>query len=134
FVADQTDANIVYIAGGGQPGPFPNSLGAHNSTDRVFRGDASRPAGSQWTSVTNNGANGTSPHADNRDLQFDAAGNLLSANDGGIYRLVNPNLSSRRWVSVIGDIRATELYSVAYDSINHTLLGGAQDTGSPAQT
>src|SRR5262249_16892702 len=35
---------------------------------------------------------------------------------------------------VIGNLRDTEFYSVAYDDRNHIVFGGAQDTGSSEQT
>src|SRR5206468_1178332 len=75
-----------------------------------------------------------SPHADSRRLTFDASGNILAGTDGGIYRLTNPGSSTRTWSSVIGNLRASEFYSVAYDTSTNTLLGGAQDTGSPEQS
>ncbi len=37
------------------------------------------------------GANGTAPHADSRELIFDSAGRIREADDGGLYRLDNPN-------------------------------------------
>jgi hypothetical protein len=101
----------------------------------VYRGDAALLPKNPWQSVTCGGANGTSPHADSRALAFDAAGNLLEANDGGLFRLMNPdNPGARKWVSVVGDIRVTELHSVAYDPLSKIVFGGAQDVGSPVQS
>ena len=51
-----------------------------------------------------------------------------------MYRLTNPGSSSRIWSSVIGNLRATEFWSIGYDTSTNTLLGGAQDTGSTEQT
>ena len=145
LLADRTDPFVVFASGDRQPNPFPNSIGAQNFSGRVFRGNASAAAGTQWVAVTNNGADpdgtgplaGTSPHADSRDMVFDANGNILQGNDGGIYRLVNPNNnaanSGRQWVSAIGNLRDTEFHSVAYSTLTDTIIGGAQDTGTPVQ-
>jgi hypothetical protein len=68
-------------------------------------------------------------------MAFDANGNLLQANDGGIYRLFDPNnrLDQREWTSVNGDIRPTEFHSVAYDPLSGIVFGGTQDNGTPIQ-
>jgi hypothetical protein len=68
-------------------------------------------------------------------MVFDIDGNLLLANDGGTYRLVDPNnrLDQRQWVSVNGDIRPTEFHSIAYDPLSGIVFGGTQDNGTPIQ-
>jgi hypothetical protein len=67
-------------------------------------------------------------------MQFDANGNLLQANDGGIYRLINPNAAAtRQWVPVVGNIRPTEYHSVAFDPLSKVTFGGTQDNGTPYQ-
>ena len=134
LLADRTSATKVYIAGDRQAKPFPNGVGANDFSLRAFVGNAAVASGSQWSSITNNGANATSPHADSRRLTFDASGNILAGTDGGIYRLSSPATSARVWSSVIGTLRATEFWSTGYDTSTNTLLGGAQDTGSPEQT
>lgn len=141
ILADRTNPNVVYLGGDRQPGPgdpgatFPNSIGARNYSGRHFRVDASRPRGSQATPMNANFANGTSPHADSRDMEFDANGNILEGDDGGIYRLSTPgNTTTQRWSSVIGNMRVTEFYGVAYDPVNNTVLGGTQDVGTPRQS
>jgi hypothetical protein len=114
LAADPTNQNVVFIAG---------------DQVNVFRVDAST---NTWTSVTGGAAG--SPHADSRDMVFDANGNILESDDGGTYRLTNPNAAGRVWGPVVGNMRPTELYSVAYDTLNHVIFGGAQDNGSPEQT
>src|SRR5205807_1527878 len=79
---------------------------------------------------------GTSPHPDSRAIVL-AGGNLWESDDGGVYQLHNPGDaaagSPRQWVSKNGDLRITEVYSVAYDPINNAILVGAQDNGAAAQ-
>jgi hypothetical protein len=98
------------------------------------------PATQSWLDATGEGAKGngepSKPHSDARDLQFDAAGNIIETDDGGIYRLVNPDAdaNTRYWVSVNGNIRPSEFYSIGYDTNNQFLVGGAQDNGFAIQT
>ena len=132
IVADPANPNIVFIAGDRQNTPFQN--GCTQFSANAFQGDTSLP-GNSWTSVVCNGAHGSSPHADARDMVFDLNGNLLQANDGGIFRLADPNnnADARRWFSLNGNIRPAEFHSAAYDSLTRTVFGGTQDTGTPMQ-
>ncbi|MGU7784974.1 WD40/YVTN/BNR-like repeat-containing protein [Burkholderia sp. PU8-34] len=129
IVADPRNPNVVFISGDRQA--LPSANGCINFSGNTFRGDAS--LGSPWQNVVCNGAHGTSPHADSRGMAFDASGNLLQVNDGGIYSLITPNAASRQWQSVNGNLRPTELHSAAYDSVSKVIFGGAQDTGTPMQ-
>src|SRR4029077_12769911 len=90
------------------------------------------------------GANNTSPHADSRNLIFDFNGNLLDADDGGIYRLSNPlntpanpqpplDPASRVWTSLNSGLSNTEFVSIAFDHLTGDIIGGAQDNGSSEQ-
>lgn len=131
IAADPVDPNIVYISGDRQDFPFPNANGCSNYSANTFRGNAS--LASPWQNVVCNGAQGTSPHADSRDMDFDSNGNLLQANDGGIYRLNNPGSPPRQWDSVNGNLRPTEMHSAVFDAVSGTAFGGTQDTGTPMQ-
>ncbi len=66
-------------------------------------------------------------------MVFDASGNLLETNDGGIYRRTAPQSSNGVWTSLIGNLQVTEMYSVTYDNNTHTIFAGNQDNGSGAQ-
>lgn len=136
IAADPRDSNVVFVSGDRQDSPFPNPNGCSDFTGNTFRGDASLLPGSPWQSVDCNGANGTSPHADSRAMVFDANGNLLETDDGGIYRLVDPNnlAGQRQWSSVNGDIGPTEFHSVAFDPLSGIVFGGTQDVGTPIQS
>jgi photosystem II stability/assembly factor-like uncharacterized protein len=137
MAADPIDPNVVYVSGDQEAEPFPKANGCTDPVDRSFRGDASQPLGSQWTALDCNGATGTAPHEDSRDLKFDARGDLLQANDGGIFRLINPSnvlgAEARHWVATVGNLRSIEMYSVAYDPINNVILGAMQDNGAGEQ-
>src|SRR5262249_23368829 len=90
------------------------------------------PANDSWADAFSD-SNGTRPHDDPRQLLF-VGNNAIETNDGGVYRLFDPNTSAtRRWESMNGNIRPTEFYSVAYDEINNTIFGGSQDNGSSNQ-
>ena len=150
IAADPTDPNIVYVGGDRQDlnffGPILNFLGAENYSGRLFRGNATvAPTGGvlspQWAHLTHRNdiaewpAGGTastsSPHADSRDMEFDAAGDLIQADDGGIYRRTSPRTNVGDWFAIVGDLSITELHNVAYDRVSRTVVGGAQDVGTP---
>jgi hypothetical protein len=138
IAASPTLANVVFVSGDRQDNPagFPNSSGCTNFTGNIFRGDAAKPAGSQFTSVVCNGANGTSPHADSRALTFDSTGTiLLHGNDGGLFQLTNPDSPTlRKWLSFQGNVRETEIHNVAYDPLGKVVFSGNQDTGASVQS
>jgi len=142
IVADPTDANIVYIGGDRQPlrneptggNTFPNLVGATNFTGRLYRGDASQPAASRWTPLTHSGtASGSAPHADSREMVFDAWGYLLEADDGGTYIRTNPRDATGDWWSNNGDLHTTEAHDSAWDGVSEVILTGNQDVGSSDQ-
>ena len=146
LTADPTDANLVYIGGDRQParnevedlGPriFPNSIGSSGFWGRLFRGDASKPAGSQWAHITHSnvlGAPGggttsnSAPHVDSREMAFDAAGNLIEGDDGGVYKRTLPRSGNGDWFSLNGDLHVTEMHDIDLDSLTGTLIAGTQD-------
>src|SRR5262245_48898297 len=134
IAADPTDENVLFMHGA-QGGAAMDPIGNHG---RVWRLDANLGAGTQWLRVTGVNAGGFGPHPDSRYIVFDAKDNLLDSDDGGLYRLVDPNNDpmvpgTRIWRSVNGNIRPTEFYSTAYDPLNNTVFGGTQDEGSPRQ-
>jgi uncharacterized repeat protein (TIGR01451 family) len=149
IVADPNDPNTVYVGGDRQESPFPNFIGARSLTGRLFRGATSvAPTGGvpspQWEHLTNlnsitqipggGTAHGSAPHADSREMVFDANGELINVNDGGIYRRTSPRDNTGDWFSINGDIQTTEFHDIAYDNnSNIILIGGAQDTGTPGQ-
>jgi hypothetical protein len=132
ILADHSDPDLVFVSFRTDSGPNDGLSGY------VLVGDANPPAGSpQFTSVVGGNANDTFPHPDSRDLVFDADGNLLEADDGGLYRLLDPygtiDNVPRHWESVNGDLRTAETYSVAYDSRFDRLVAGSQDNGTLLQ-
>ena len=153
LVADPTDANIVYIGGDRQPprneadpnatrAIFPNSIGSTGFWGRLFRGDASRPAGSQWAHITHSNklgapgggtAHGSAPHVDSRDMAFDAAGNLIEGDDGGVYKRTRPRKNTGDWFALNGNLQVTEVHDVAFDRVSRVLMAGTQDNDVPVQ-
>ena len=150
ILADATNSNIVYVGGDRQPlnngsrtGGWPNAIGAINYTGRLFRGNAASPSGAQWTPITHDFADadgsgpaqGTAPHADSRNMTFDALGNIIEVDDGGIYKRSKPTLNTGVWSSLVGNIQITEVDpgGLSYDPLNNILVAGAQDVGSSQQ-
>lgn len=142
IVADPRDPNKITVAGSTNPDDAAN--GGASDVGRIFVGDRSKAAGSQWTSLGVNGAgviptNRTIPAADSRTMIVDARNNVLESDDGGVYRLVQFDATglpvpTPQWVAVMGNLTPGEVYSVAYDSVNHTLLAGLQDNSSLLQS
>ncbi len=66
-------------------------------------------------------------------MAFDANGNLLETDDGGVYRRSNPQSSTGQWTSLLGNLQVTEIYGLSYDSNTHTLISANQDVGASAQ-
>jgi len=147
--ADPTSANIIYVGGDRQDLPFPNFIGAVDYSGRLFRGDTTiAPTGGvpspQWDHLTHSdsivaipgggAANSSSPHADSREMVFDANGNLVEVDDGGIYRRTSPAANTGDWFSINGDIQTTEMHDVAYDTNSNVILSGNQDTGTTFQS
>ena len=125
ILADAANRDILYLGG---------DYGKDDYNGSVLRGRVQDPGGGvEWVSLTSSGANNTAPHADSRQLVM-VGGNLLEATDGGIYRLNNPeNANTRKWASLNGDLRVSEVLSVAYDPVNNRILAGLQDNGSVEQ-
>ncbi|MDJ0655908.1 MAG: Ig-like domain-containing protein [Xanthomonadales bacterium] len=137
LVADPFNANLVYIGGDRQPlsiddtFSFPNSINAESFSGRLFRGDATGPA---WTPLTHVGTqNNSAPHADSRIMVFDANGDLLQGDDGGIFRRTAPASLAGDWEPVNGSLQVTEQHSLAYDTASGVAVSGNQDNGSSFQ-
>jgi subtilisin-like proprotein convertase family protein len=144
LAADPSNVNLVYVGGDRQPDFFPSSIGANDFSGRLFRVNAAATPGSQSTPLTNcptttvactsvSTTSNSAPHADSRAMVFDANGNLLETDDGGIYRRTSPS-GTGDWFSVIGSLQITEVHDVVYDRISNMIMGGNQDTGSAEQT
>jgi hypothetical protein len=144
ILADRTNHSLVYIGGDRQPfrleeglsfpPQFPNSIGANNFSGRLFRCDASLAPGSQCTPLTNVGtASNSSPHADSREMTFDASGNIVETDDGGVYRRTSPTTAAGNWFSVNGDLQVTEEHDLSYDTLADVAFTGTQDNDDPHQ-
>ncbi|MGF1577918.1 MAG: Ig-like domain repeat protein [Gemmataceae bacterium] len=141
IVVDPSDENILYVGGDRQEDPFPNSIGATGFTGAIFRGDvtiAPDPTvapSPQWDAITDNGTgNGTGPHADSREMTFDALGNLIEVDDGGVFRRTDPQSNTGDWFSLNGfGLSVVEFHDIAYNTVTNTVLGGSQDNGSQLQ-
>ncbi|MEM9531762.1 MAG: proprotein convertase P-domain-containing protein [Pseudomonadota bacterium] len=150
FVADPTNDAIVYVGGDRQPWgtdetggfAFPNSIGACSFSGRLFRINANlgfQPITHNFAttggaaSQCNFDATGTAPHADSRDMAFDAAGNLIEGDDGGVYRRSNPRSPTGRWFDVNGDMQVAEHHSGAFDRNSSVAVAGNQDNGAAQQ-
>ncbi len=144
------DGTTVYVGGDTQRFPFgaPNSLGALNFDGRLFRGDTTvGPTGGapspQWEHLTHSDAvpsipgggtaNSTASHADSRQMIFDANGDLIEVDDGGVFRRTSPGDNTGDWFSMNSNLQITEFHDIAYDSNSNIIFGGTQDNGTIGQ-
>ncbi|MEM7049947.1 MAG: RTX toxin [Acidobacteriota bacterium] len=154
LVADPLDHSVVYVGGDRQPAAnealqgnaFPNSIGASGFVGRLFRVDADLAPGSQARPITHcapplpaacggqaSTASDSAPHADSREMVFDANGDLIEVDDGGVYRHTDPLGGAGDWQSVVGNLAAIEQHDSAYDSLSNIIISGNQDNGSGEQ-
>ncbi|MBV9596046.1 MAG: hypothetical protein JOZ87_04240 [Chloroflexi bacterium] len=90
----------------------------------VWRAEVSNPLAPRWTQISGDGV----PHEDAQGFAFDANGDLIACNDGGVFRLEKPS-TSPRWVPIGSTIRNDEPLSVAYDTLTDIVTVGAADNG-----
>ncbi len=146
IATDPNNPNVIFLAG--KPGAAaPNSYG---NGARIFRADFSAAAGSQWdsiagpTSITGNATalGDTAPHADSTALIALPNGDLLNADDGGIYRALRADvpflppktIPTYLWISLNDNLRDTEFFSIAFDPVHGLIVGGNQDNGTAVQS
>lgn len=136
ITADPSDGNLVYVGGKSQPKPtdWPNSLGAENYTGRLFRIDASLLAGNQVSAITHDGtASNSAPHSDSRDMDFDANGDLIEGDDGGVFIQSSAQDGTGDWLSLNGNLNISEAHSADWDRLSGILKIGMQDNGVAIQ-
>jgi hypothetical protein len=112
---DPLNPNVIY-AGGSDNGGTPGNI-------ESFDG------GNSWAKVNDIGGNG--PHTDDHAVAFDADGNLIDGNDGGVFKLTNPGDQNKEsWSSLNTNLQITQFYGVAVDPTNgYVVYGGSQDNG-----
>jgi photosystem II stability/assembly factor-like uncharacterized protein len=112
LAVDPSDVNTVYASSGGAE--------IVESVD----------GGQSWFTLQV-GADGTGPHSDHHAFAFDANGNLLDGNDGGIWRLDNPAPGSLQWTDLNTNLQLTQYIGIALDpSTADVAYGGSQDNGT----
>jgi hypothetical protein len=140
IVADPANASLVYLGGDHAViGEFGATIAAGN----LFRCNASSAPGSQCVHLAHSSAagppgggtlNNTWPHADSREMVFDANGDIIEADDGGVYRRTSPRTNQGDWFPISNNLQAFELHSIAYDSNAKIVIGGSQDNGTASQS
>jgi photosystem II stability/assembly factor-like uncharacterized protein len=112
LIVDPSDVNTVYASGGGAE--IVESVNG----------------GLSWFSLQL-GADRTGPHVDHHAFAFDANGKLLDGNDGGIWRLDNPDGGSLHWADLNTNLQLTQYIGIALDPTNPDIaFGGSQDNGT----
>lgn len=125
IAVDPSNQNLVYIGG--------DRITASPFTANIARGNAAAALGSQFTTIVDGNAGNTTPHADSRNIAFDAAGSMLQVDDGCVYRRATPTSSSGTWSSVAGNLNVMEVHSLDHDAVSNILVIGTQDNGTHMQ-
>jgi autotransporter-associated beta strand protein len=121
---DPNNTNLVYVAG--------DRITALPFTVSAFRINANTLAVSSITD--GNTGNGSTVHADSRDITFDANGRLILTSDGTIYARTSPQNDTGVWTRLSGNLSAFETGRVAYDAVGKRLITAAQDNGVTIQS
>jgi photosystem II stability/assembly factor-like uncharacterized protein len=109
---DPADANHVWISSGGAT--------VLQSVD----------GGSVWFDSAG-GTDGNGPHSDHHAFAWDANGNLLDGNDGGIWRVEGPTPQTQLWIDLNTNLQLTQYIGIALDPTNADIAyGGSQDNGT----
>lgn len=134
IVMDPIDTNKLYLGGDSQP-TLDSAAGTDDFSGRVFR------IFTDTVQVVGNEANLTSPHRNSRDMVFVRAASglssdnfILEADEGGIYKLSNPDSNTRKWSSAIGNLQIANINSVGYDHVNNVFFAGTTRDGSVEQS
>ena len=126
----------------GSAGDYHNTLAIDPSDPNiVYAGGhcliARSVLGGTWFAVGDGDVSG--PHRDHHALVFDANNKLLNGNDGGIWRLFDPQQDNTNehdphllhWTNVNGNLGVTQFIGLAVHPTDpNRAYGGTQDTGT----
>jgi len=121
--------NLNYLASAGD---YHNAIAVDpTNADRVYAGGicliASTNGGQSWSAIATGETQG--PHRDHHALVFDGAGRLLDGNDGGVWRLDDPDALT--WTNLNTNLQITQFIGIALHPIDSNIAyGGNQDTGT----
>jgi hypothetical protein len=108
LIVDPFNPDYVYAAGSNR----------NNLNIESFDG------GIHWQSVRED-INGSGPHTDAHAVAFDAAGNLIDGDDGGVSKLSNPTSDANSlWSSLNNNLQITQFYGVAVDPTDASVAYG----------
>ena len=122
-----TNANDVFIGGGG------TTIDGTETSDGLIETQTGGVSTSQvfnpWFTISTD-VNGNSPGPDSHAMAFDQNGNLLEGDDGGIFRLQDPNQATLTWSDLNSNLQIGVFNSVALVP-GHAgeAYGGTQGTG-----
>jgi len=113
LAVDPSNRNIVYAGG------LCLIRGMRNPAD---------PEGTfTWNAIATGETSG--PHRDHHALAFEAGGKLVNGNDGGLWRLDDPDLLT--WANLNGNLQITQFVGLALHPTDPDIAyGGTQDTGT----
>jgi photosystem II stability/assembly factor-like uncharacterized protein len=121
LIVDPANPAVVYAGGAAGPA-FGEPSALIRSTD----------GGVSWTGLDRTDGSIT-PHADHHALAFDANGNLLEGDDGGIFRL--DSAAPVLWSDLNGNLNTIQFEGVGLHPTDpNVAVGGSQDNGTALYT
>lgn len=122
--AHPTDTNTLYI-GGTNIYRSTDGFTTSNNTDWIggYKCDTIDPSNYVYPNH----------HPDNHYMLFNAAGQMYSANDGGVQRCDDPLAPTITWTDLNNGYYTTQFYAVAMeegDATSDIIIGGMQDNGT----
>lgn len=108
LAADPNLDSVVYIGGGGNHRDEDCQVGTGIINRVSVRGQTNNQFG-EWQSMVCSAMGQTAPHADSRAIVFDVNGDMIQADDGGIYRLPITG------VPITKSIVSNEIFEVGFD-------------------
>jgi hypothetical protein len=66
-------------------------------------------------------------------MVFDAAGNIVQVDDGGVWRRTSPRDDTGDWFSINGDLGVSEQHDASFDTLADIAFVGTQDNDDPHQ-
>ena len=120
IAVDPTNANVVFF-GGQESDPNTGATQVLETTD----------GGATFSdiSVGANGQNG--PHTDHHAMTFDANGDLLDGNDGGVWLLTDATPGAIVWQDINGNLSTLQAEGIGLNPTDpNTAFLGTQDNGT----
>jgi photosystem II stability/assembly factor-like uncharacterized protein len=120
IAVDPINPNVVFF-GGQESNPNTGATQVLETTD----------GGATFTDISVGASGVDSPHTDHHAMTFDANGNLLDGNDGGIWRLTDATVGAIAWQDINGNLSTLQATGIGISPTDPNIAFlGTQDNGT----